>query len=80
MRAPRIFLICVWLALWLSAAASFAASIEGASAKRDSWEKRYTAELPVWFHSIFRKDGTPEDSKEVAVIERFTGKRGPSQE
>ena len=32
----------------------------------DSWEKHYTAEPPVWFHDIFRKDGTPFDPQEVA--------------
>jgi len=38
----------------------------------DSWEKTYTAEPPLWFHDIFRKDGTPYDPKEVAFIKQIT--------
>ena len=45
----------------------------------DSWEKQYTAEPPVWFHDIFRKDGTPFDPQEVAVIQQITGKAGSTQ-
>ncbi len=41
----------------------------------DSWHKTYTAEPPVWFHDLFRTDGTPFDAKEVAYIKRVTGKR-----
>jgi hypothetical protein len=40
----------------------------------NSWQKPYTAEPTVWFHDIFRKDGTPYDPKEVALIRRITGK------
>ena len=40
----------------------------------DSWQKPYTAEPTVWFHDIFRKDGTPYDPKEVELIRRITGK------
>jgi hypothetical protein len=40
----------------------------------DSWKKAYTAEPEVWFHDVFRKDGTPYDPKEVAFIKRVTGK------
>ena len=29
----------------------------------DSWKKPYAAEPPVWFHDIFRKDGTPYDPR-----------------
>jgi Cellulase (glycosyl hydrolase family 5) len=43
----------------------------------DSWKKPYDAEPPVWFHDIFRKDGTPYDPKEVAYIRQLTGKAGP---
>ena len=39
----------------------------------DSWQKRYTSEPPLWFHDVFRKDGTPYDPKEVAYIRRVTG-------
>ncbi|MDX2035429.1 MAG: cellulase family glycosylhydrolase [Isosphaeraceae bacterium] len=40
----------------------------------DSWEKTYTAEPPVWFHDIFRADGSIYDEKEVEYIRRVTGK------
>ncbi|MBX6315775.1 MAG: 1,4-beta-xylanase [Isosphaeraceae bacterium] len=40
----------------------------------DSWQKPYTAEPKVWFHDIFRPDGTPYDPKEVEYIKRVTGK------
>lgn len=40
----------------------------------DTWDRQYTAEPPVWFHDIFRPDGTPYDPKEVAYIRRITGK------
>jgi hypothetical protein len=38
----------------------------------DSWEKTYTGEPPVWFHDIFRKDGSPYDPKEVTLIRQLT--------
>jgi len=40
----------------------------------DSWTKTYTAEPPVWFHDIFRPDGTPYDLKETDYIKSLTGK------
>jgi hypothetical protein len=40
----------------------------------DSWQQRYTAEPPVWFHDIFRADGTPYIPAEVDLIRRLTGK------
>ena len=43
----------------------------------DSWQKPYPAEPRVWFHDIFRADGTPFDPKEVAYIKRVTGKTAP---
>ncbi|MHC4520583.1 MAG: cellulase family glycosylhydrolase [Planctomycetota bacterium] len=42
----------------------------------DSWRKPYTAEPPVWFHDIFRQDGTPFDPNEAALIKKLTGKQG----
>jgi hypothetical protein len=42
----------------------------------DSWQTPYTAEPPVWFHDIFRRDGTPYDAKEVAYIRELTGVGG----
>jgi hypothetical protein len=41
----------------------------------DSWEKSYTAEPRIWFHDIFRKDGTPYDPAEVAYIKRTKQKK-----
>jgi hypothetical protein len=38
----------------------------------DSWEKAYTSEPLIWFHDIFRRDGTPFDRKEVAYIRSVT--------
>jgi hypothetical protein len=40
----------------------------------DSWNREYTSEPPVWFHDIFRRDGTPYDPSEVAFIREMTGK------
>lgn len=37
----------------------------------DSWHKKYTAEPPLWFHDIFRLDGTPYKAEEVAVIKKL---------
>jgi hypothetical protein len=42
----------------------------------DSWDKQYTAEPPLWFHDIFRADGTPYIKEEVEYIKRVTGKGG----
>jgi hypothetical protein len=43
----------------------------------DSWEKAYTsAEPPVWFHDIFRRDGTPYKQEEVDFIRNIIGPRG----
>ena len=38
----------------------------------DSWQKPYNAEPKIWFHDIFRTDGTPFDPKEVDDIKRVT--------
>jgi hypothetical protein len=40
----------------------------------DSWQKPYPSEPKVWFHDIFRADGTAYDAKEVELIRRLTGK------
>lgn len=40
----------------------------------DSWKKAYTAEPEVWFHDIFRKDGTPYRKAETDLIKKLTGK------
>jgi len=39
----------------------------------DSWTTEYTAEPPLWFHDIFRTDGTPYRSEEVEYIRQVTG-------
>lgn len=39
----------------------------------DSWEKEYGEEPPVWFHDIFRTDGTPYRQDEVDYIKSLTG-------
>ena len=41
----------------------------------DSWDRKYTAEPEVWFHEIFRKDGTPYIPEEVKYIKSLTGKK-----
>jgi hypothetical protein len=38
----------------------------------DSWTKTYKAEPAVWFHDIFRQDGTPFDAQEIAYIKGVT--------
>jgi hypothetical protein len=38
----------------------------------DSWTKTYTAEPPLWFHDIFRQDGTPYRAEEVQLIRELT--------
>ena len=40
----------------------------------DTWVKTYKAEPPVWFHDIFRADGSVYDRKEVEYIKSVTGK------
>jgi hypothetical protein len=39
----------------------------------DSWQKPYASEPPVWFHDIFRTDGTPYREAEVKYIRSVTG-------
>src|SRR5258706_1550729 len=38
----------------------------------DSWRKSYASQPPVWFHDIFRADGTPYRPEEVAYIKKVT--------
>ena len=41
----------------------------------DSWQRPYTDREPsVWFHEVFRNDGTPYLAEEVTFIKRMTGK------
>jgi len=49
----------------------------------DSWNNEYTAEPKVWFHDIFRGNGTPYDLAEVRVIRSLIGsvtRLGPSRQ
>jgi hypothetical protein len=42
----------------------------------DSWQKPYTDREPqVWFHEVFRSDGTPYRPEEIDLIKRLTGAR-----
>ena len=41
----------------------------------DSWKRPYTDREPaIWFHEVFRTDGTPYKPEEVEFIRRITGK------
>jgi hypothetical protein len=46
-------------------------SVERAAA----WERETAAEPLVWFHDIFRTDGTPYRQSEVELIRSLTGRR-----
>ena len=42
----------------------------------DSWQHPYTDREPkIWFHEIFRQDGTPYKADEVSLIRSLTGKQ-----
>jgi hypothetical protein len=42
----------------------------------DSWERPYVEYEPwIWFHDVFRTDGTPYLREETELIKRITGKR-----
>lgn len=45
----------------------------------DSWEKRYTKEPDVWFHDIFRPDGTAFSNAETDLISKLTGRGKAAQ-
>ena len=40
----------------------------------ESWERTFTEEPKVWFHDVFRADGTPFDAAEVALFKALTAK------
>jgi hypothetical protein len=41
----------------------------------DSWQRPYTDREPsIWFHEVFRTDGSPYIQEEVDFIKRMTGK------
>jgi hypothetical protein len=39
----------------------------------DSWQKKYTAEPVLWFHDIFRVDGSAYSTEEITLIKTLTG-------
>jgi hypothetical protein len=40
----------------------------------DSWQRPYVLQQPpIWFHEVFRTDGTPYREREVEIIRRLTG-------
>ncbi|WP_031526196.1 cellulase family glycosylhydrolase [Dyadobacter crusticola] len=41
----------------------------------DSWKKTYTSEPELWFHDIFRKDGTPYKKEETDLIKQLTASK-----
>ena len=42
----------------------------------DSWQKPYTDREPeVWFHEVFRSDGTPYRPEETELLKRLTSAR-----
>jgi hypothetical protein len=40
----------------------------------DSWQKKYTAEPELWFHDIFKEDGTPYKKSETDFIRELTAR------
>jgi hypothetical protein len=45
----------------------------------DSWKQPYVDREPtVWFHEVFKGDGTPYQAEEVAFIKRMTSEKGKS--
>jgi len=45
----------------------------------DSWKKHYTGEPAVWFHDVFRADGTPFSTAEVQVIHNLSVRKDASR-
>jgi len=45
----------------------------------DSWQNPYKGEPPLWFHEIFRPDGTPYRKDEVDLIRSVTGTKSPQK-
>jgi hypothetical protein len=44
----------------------------------DSWQKKYEQEPELWFHDIFREDGTPYIKEETAFIKSFLAQHIPA--
>jgi hypothetical protein len=45
----------------------------------DSWQKKYKGEPDLWFHDIFRQDGSAYRQEEVNYIKRITAKAKTQQ-
>ena len=45
----------------------------------ETWRKQYTAEPELWFHEIFRKDGTPYDAAETKYIRSLTKEKATAE-
>jgi hypothetical protein len=46
----------------------------------DSWERPYVRlQPPIWFHEVFRSDGTPYRQREVDLIRNLTGRGTAAQ-
>jgi hypothetical protein len=45
----------------------------------DSWKKHYNSEPAVWFHDIFRADGTPFSTAEVQLIQNLSVRKDASR-
>jgi hypothetical protein len=41
----------------------------------DSWKKLYDKEPSIWFHDVFRQDGTPFDASETELIRLLSQKK-----
>lgn len=44
----------------------------------DSWQKKYEQEPELWFHDIFREDGTPYIKEETEFIKSFLAQHIPA--
>ena len=45
----------------------------------ESWQHPYVLEPPpVWFHDVFKPDGTPYREHEAELIRQLTGKSAPA--
>jgi len=53
----------------------FADGKEGTKFPWDSWDKRYTADPPLWHHILFKADYTPYKQEEIDFVKKMTGKR-----
>ncbi len=45
----------------------------------ESWRQTFTEEPKVWFHDVFRADGTPFDPADIVLFKSLTGKQQQQQ-